>query len=411
MVELPDAIEFKTLSSLAAIDRADWDRLTVSAPPFLEYDFLRALEVAGCLDPETGWQPAIIGAYRAGDLVGAIPLYETTNSEGEFVFDWAWADAAHRAGLPYYPKGVAGVPFTPVTGPRLLVDPDIDEPRPLKKALIKRAIKVSDARRWSSLHFNFIDRQEVALFDELGLPVRLGLQYHWHNRDGQGSECDNFDAFLGRFRSKKRSNIRRERRRLADRGITTEVIQGQSITADDIEQAFLFYRDTVDNHPFGRRYLNRDFFFELFDRLRHRLHLVFIYRDDAPFGGTFNLLKDRRLYGRYWGCLEDIEFAHFETCIYRPVEWAIDQGLQAFEPGAGGDHKFSRGFLPRLTYSAHHIAHPGLNRAVTQFIDVERREILARQHQLFEQSPFKATHQSAPTAPPIAIDAAATSTP
>lgn len=402
---MPSSLRIHVHSSLVPIDRDAWNHLVAEAPPFLEYGFLRALEEGRCLDPSSGWQATIVTAHQGDALVGAIPLYETTNSEGEFVFDWAWADAAHRAGIPYYPKGVAAVPFTPVSGPRLLVSPDVTDIRATKQALLEAALDVASRRQWSSLHFNFIDRHEVPLFADMGLPIRLGLQYHWHNRDGQGDRCQDFDDFLGRFRSKKRSSIRRERRRLRQADVRTTVLRGDAITAHHMDLAYQFYRHTVVHHVFGRQYLSHDFFSEVWERLRDRLHLVLISQgDDDPFGGAFNLIKGDRLYGRYWGALDDVDFAHFETCIYRPVEWAIDQGLKAFEPGAGGDHKFDRGFLPRLTYSAHHIAHPALARAVEQFLEVERRDVLARQRELMDQSPFKSTHQSPPSPPPIDLD-------
>lgn len=365
---------------VSAINKDPWQSLVARESPFLEYSFLAGLEESGCVGPGTGWEPRIIIASIDDELVGAAPLYLKEHSAGEFVFDWAWADAAHRAGIPYYPKAVVAVPFTPVTGARLLVSPAwLSRREEIKTALIKACLALASEENLSSLHFNFIPEEDQALFQNLDLPIRMGMQYHWQN---EGFE--DFDDYLSGFRSKKRANLRRERRKLEESGVRTAVLRGDEISDRDLRFAFAFYRDTIQKFFYGQQYLNEAFFLSLQEGFRENLHFVFLYEkdDNVPFGGTFNLQKEDRLYGRYWGALKDVPYAHFEACIYRPVEWAIENGIQFFEPGAGGEHKYDRGFTPTPTFSAHYIRHPALRRGVKEFLAQERlhmgREIQAR---------------------------------
>ena len=377
-------LDIEIVDRISSIDAHRWDQLVGSESPFLEYGFLSSLERSGCLDEASGWQTHLLIARSDQRLVGAVPLYLKMHSAGEFVFDWSWAEAAMRSGLRYYPKGVVAVPFTPVTGARILVDPGHPARRKIARRLVEATLDTADDMGLSSIHFNFIKPTERALFTDLGLPIRQGIQYHWKNEG-----YHDFDDFLGRFRSKKRSNIRRERRKLNARGVTTRVITGEEADEDDLRRIFRYYRDTVQKHFYGRQYLTEAFFVEIGQRLGERLHLVFAELDGEPFAGTFNLLKDDRLYGRYWGCQQELKFAHFETCIYRPVQWCIEKGIAAFEPGAGGEHKFDRGFEPTLTYSAHYIRDPGLRRGVEDFIQRERRQLEGQLERMKEDSPFK----------------------
>lgn len=378
--------EITVVEEISPLPEEDWNRLVGAESPFLEHGFMAALEESRCLEPHTGWAPRIFLAREKGRLVGAAPFYLKEHSAGEFVFDWAWADASHRAGIPYYPKGIVAVPFTPVTGARILAEPGHDQADAIRRALLEAVLDFADQEELSSVHFNFILPSERPLFEDLGLPLRLGIQYHWRNQDFQ-----NFDDFLARFRSKQRANIRRERRELQQEGIQTRILQGDQIELEDMALIFHFYRDTIQKFFYGRQYLNQDFFLRLHRTLRERLHLVFISKEGAsqPFGAAFNLFKGERLYGRYWGASEDVRFAHFETCIYTPVEWAIEKGVQAFEPGAGGDHKYDRGFEPTLTYSAHYLRHPALRRGVTEHLRQERIHIKEQLRLLEEASPLK----------------------
>lgn len=382
----PTPIQTSIVDGVSSFHAAPWNALVHHESPFLEHGFLASLENTGCVGPETGWTPQILIATINDDLVGALPLYRKDNSAGEFVFDWAWADASHRAAIPYYPKAVVAVPFTPVTGARLLTLPDHPRRTEIRRQLIEAALNFADQEKLSSIHFNFLTPEDRDTLQDFDLPLRTGVQYHWKNDHFQ-----TFDDFLARFRSKQRANIRRERRKLTNAGVTSRIFQGDDITAELLSHAFAFYRDTIQKFFYGRQYLNEDFFQAVGEALHERLHLVFLFQDGQtdPFGGTFNLLKQNRLYGRYWGALKDIQFAHFEACIYRPVEWAIAHGIHFFEPGAGGDHKYDRGFEPTRTYSAHYLRHPALDRGVREFLTHERRHIDDHINALQKHSPLK----------------------
>ncbi len=382
-------ITIQTHSGVSPLSKSSWDALVADQSPFLEHGFLATLEETGCLDESSGWTPVIFTAHQDGELVGAVPFYLKVHSAGEFVFDWAWADAALRAGIPYYPKGVVAVPFTPVTGARILTRPGVANEAALKKALIEAVLDFVDQQDLSSVHFNFLPSEDLPLFEDLGLPTRIGIQYHFRNDDGSGTPFQDFDGYLSGFRSKTRANIRRERRILRDNQVTTEIRRGPDLQERDLAFLFQCYRDTVQKFFYGQQYLNEDFFLTIGEALPQRLHTVFIAHDGERFGGTFNLAKNRRLYGRYWGALRDLRFAHFEACIYRPVQWCIDEGFTTFEPGAGGEHKYDRGFLPTLTYSAHYLRHPALRRGVTRFLDDERQHILTTRQRLIDEGPLK----------------------
>lgn len=380
----------EVLNGITGIDPKIWNSLVGDGSPFLEHGFLSALEITSCVNAQSGWIPQIFIARIQGNapkkhqsIVGALPLYLKYNSSGEFVFDWSWAEAATRAGMAYYPKAVVGVPFTPVTGARLLIAPDAEDPREVRLMLAAAAIQFAEENELSSVHFNFIADDEIKVFSELGLPVRLGLQYHWKNDD-----YTSFDDFLGRFRSKRRANIRRERKKLSDQGVSTQIQTGEAISTADLQRAFSYYQDTVHKFYHGQQYLNREFFEVLATTLPERLHLLTAFQDGKPFAGAFNLFKGDRLYGRYWGAKKDIEFTHFEVCMYQAISWCIENNILAFEPGAGGEHKFERGFTPTRTYSAHFIRDPRLRLPIANFITHERTQIEAHIVYLMNESPI-----------------------
>lgn len=386
----------QTHTSIAEIGEASWNQLVGPAgSPFLEYGFLRALETTGCVDGRTGWHTALITAKRRDrTLIGALPFYIKTHSQGEFVYDWGWADGAMRSGIEYYPKGVIAAPMTPVTGERLLTAPgvesSVEERRAARTALVAGAIEVAKAANLSSLHFNFITEDEVAFFRELGMPIRTQLQYHWANgRAGRAAVYECFDDYLAQFRSKRRANIRRERRKLAEAGVTTRVIEGEELSPAQMRKTYRYYVDTVRKFYWGNQYLTEDFFQEILEHQRERLHLVVAERDGEQIGGTFNLFKDDRLYGRYWGCVDQVDYAHFEVCMYTPIEWCIEHGVAVFEPGHGGEHKHERGFEPVKTYSAHWIADPAFAHAIDDFCAREDALIDQRLEALHEDSPLK----------------------
>ena len=369
---------------VASIPAAEWNALVGDESPFLEWEWLASLEEAGCVGDAQGWQARPLLLRQDGKLVAACPLYVKSNSEGEFVFDWGWADAAARAGIAYYPKLLVGVPFTPVTGARFLCAPGVD--RAAAAAAMARALsEVCAQNELSSVHVNFCREDEIAPLEDAGYLLRIGFQYHWRN-EGFAS----FDDYLLRLRSKRRNQVRRERRGVAEQGVVSQALRGDAIPDSLFEPMYRCYRATVDAHYYGRRYLNRRFFALLAERFRHRLCFVVARRGEEVVGGTLNVVKGDALYGRYWGGLDAVRYLHFDVCYYAAIEHCIEAGLARFEPGAGGDYKFLRGFDARPTYSLHHLADPRLRAAVARFLESERAragELLA---ELERQSARKA---------------------
>ena len=391
-------IKTLSVSRVDDIEAEAWNRLVPDDAPFVQHAFLANLERSGCVGGSTGWTPDIQLLYTQPpdgeeELIGAVPLYLKDHSAGEFVFDWAWADAAQRAGIQYYPKAVVGVPFTPVTGPRLLVSDSIDDPGDIKKRLIERAIEVTESKNLSSLHINFLPPPDVKFCRDRNLIVRKDFQYHWQNEHRLGPESgqryEDFDDFLAEFRSKKRSNIKRERRRLREDGVTTTVKTGEEVTSRDLDRMFEYYRNTVRKFFYGNQYLNRDFFRRLGDNWSEYLHLVTAQKSGEIYAGALNAATSDTLYGRYWGQSRDIDFTHFEVCFYQSIEWCIDNDIGLFEGGSGGDHKFDRGFTPSYTYSAHYLRDPRLSQAVERSVHQETRAIENKVEELKSNSPFK----------------------
>jgi len=355
--------------SITGLPRDAWDDLVGAESPFLEWDWLASLEEAGCLVPERGWQPQHLVLERDGRLVGACPLYVKGNSEGEFVFDHAWAHAALRAGLDYYPKLLVAVPFTPATGARFLTAPG--EPRPaLIQAMGRALLELCREAGVSSLHINFCRDDEVEALAGLGFLERVGLQYHWENRD-----YGTFEDYLAGFRSKRRTKIRRERREMADRAIRIRPLAGEAIADELLPQMYRLYEGHILSLYWGRLYLNERFFRLLGERFKRNLCLVVAEREGRLIAGTFNVQKGEAFYGRYWGAFEEYPTLHFNVCYYAAIEHCIGRGLRRFEPGAGGSFKQLRGFDPRPTHSMHHFTHPELHRAVGDFLAQERRQM------------------------------------
>lgn len=378
-------LTIETVQRVGEISKEDWNRLVGDGSVFVEWGFLTALEESGCLDHESGWHPQIVVVKTdQGRLVAAAPMYLKMHSQGEFVFDWAWADAANRAGIRYYPKAVVASPFSPVTGVRLLVDPDDSDPKMLKKVLVQGCLEVAKQMGLSSVHFNFVAEDEVQIFRDAGLLMRGGIQYHWKNRG-----YETFDDYLAEFRSKPRANVRRERRLLAEGGVQTRVLQGGEIDRAMMKRIYRYYRSTVQKFYWGSQYLTADFFEVVLEKIPERLHLVVAEHQGEVFAGTFNLVKGDRLYGRYWGCEREIEFTHFEVCMYRAVQWCIENGIQVFEPGAGGEHKHDRGFEATVTLSAHWIEDPRLADAIGRHLEFEREQIARNVELLDAQGPFR----------------------
>ncbi|HKE11923.1 MAG TPA: GNAT family N-acetyltransferase [Myxococcota bacterium] len=375
--------EIELAESVGSVVREEWDRLVGDGSPFLEWDFLVSLEQAGCVGAASGWEPRPLLVREGGALVAACPLYVKGNSQGEFVFDFAWADAAQRAGVRYYPKLLVGVPFTPVTGARFLVQHGSDRSRCVR--LLANALReLCLSNGLSSVHVNFCLEDEMQSLISLGFFPRIGLQYHWQNA-GYAS----FEDFTARFRSKRRNQIARERRSLANEGVTLEVALGQEIGEEVFPDLFRIYRSTVDKNPWGRQYLNARFFELLRDRFRRRLCVVLARKEGELLAGTVNVQKGNALYGRYWGALTEIRNLHYNVCYYAAVDHCIRSGLERFEPGAGGDYKQMRGFDATPTFSAHFVAEPRLAAAIENYLKRERLEATSEIRWLREHSALK----------------------
>jgi hypothetical protein len=365
-------IEVRVLGEIRAVPREAWNALDgVSEAPFLSWEFLDTMERTGCVGEGSGWTPAHLAFYEGGELLGAAPAYLKDNSEGEFVFDYAWADALRRAGGRYYPKLLVAAPFTPATGRRLLARRPEDRPR-LAAALSEAARTLVKRMDLSSAHVLFPTEEDAVALEEHGFARRFGVQFQWHNRGYK-----TWDDYLASFDSKRRAMIRRERREMQKQGITIETLAGKDITPPVIDRMFTFYLSTVQKFFWGRQYLNRAFFEEIVTALPDGVEIVIAREGKKILAGAFNLRGPRALFGRYWGATEERPFLHFNVCYYHSLEQAIVRGLDRFEPGAGGSHKRSRGFDPTITHSVHHLAHPGLDRAVRDFLAREREAIAA----------------------------------
>ncbi len=359
----------RTLSRIDEIDAAAWDGLRGAGNPFLSHAFLDALEESGCCAAETGWLPHhIVVEDAASDLIAAMPLYLKNHSHGEYVFDHGWADAFERAGGHYYPKLQCSVPFTPVTGSRLLTAPEHDASG-ARLLLISAVVQVAERLGVSSVHVTFPTEAEWRDLGEAGFLQRTGEQFHWRNR-GYAS----FDEFLATLNARKRKMIRRERARACAADIDIEVLSGDTLRPAHWDAFYRFYTDT-GRRKWGAPYLNRAFFDLLHQRLADRVALVMCRRDGRYIAGALNLIGENTLFGRNWGCTEHHEFLHFEACYYRAIDFAIDRGLEWVEAGAQGPHKIQRGYMPRHTYSAHWITDPRFRDAVAHYLERERRHV------------------------------------
>lgn len=370
------------ISSLAEIKAEQWDALNTTRYPFLSYRFLRTLETERCVSPQSGWHPQHIVAYRNGCLVGALPMYLKTHSWGEFVFDFAWAEAYQRSGLTYYPKLVIAVPFSPVTGPRLLTDPGTTNRHEIASKMINTAIEQAKERKISSIHGLFLNPEDARIFLSAGFMERTSYQFHWNNQ-----AYSSFEDYLSRFKSKQRKNIKRERRRIQEMGIELKMIEGDEITDDHWLQFYRLYSSTCRRKN-GMPYLNFDFFKELNAQMNKAIVLAVARFEDDIIAMSFFIKTDNTLYGRYWGCVEQYDSLHFETCYYTPIEYCIRHKFTRFDAGAQGEHKISRGFIPVTTRSAHWIHHTALQPAIQDFLHEEKRHITACLETLKHNVPF-----------------------
>lgn len=382
---MPDgsgALLARTSGSIDDIDAARWDALAnpPGAPfnPFVSHAFLSALEQSKSVAPEAGWAPLHILLESEGDLIGAAPLYAKGHSQGEYIFDHHWADAYARAGGRYYPKLLCAAPFTPVPGPRLLAATG-----EARAGLAAAIVSVAQRMGSSSAHINFVEEADARVLAALGFLSRMGEQYHWFNRG-----YDAFDDFLAALSSRKRKAVRRERREAGASGLTFRRLIGAEITERHWDAFWLFYQDT-GARKWGQPYLTRTFFRIIADTMGDSLVFFVAESDDRPIAGALNFIGGDALFGRYWGCLEDHPFLHFELCYYQAIEFAIERGLARVEAGAQGQHKIARGYEPVATHSAHWIADEGFRDAIARYLDAEREQTGMEIEALKDYMPFR----------------------
>ena len=376
MADRETEIIAKIASGVSGLNANAWDRLGTH-DPFVSHGFLSLLEESGSVGRGTGWTPSpILIEDEADHLVAAAPAYLKSHSQGEYVFDHGWAEAWDRAGGQYYPKLQLAVPFTPVPGPRLL------GVRP--QQLLAAAEAVTVQNDISSAHITFIDEAGAAEAERRGWMMRHGVQYHWFNKGYR-----TFDDFLGELRHSKRKSIRKERRD-ARHGLDIHVLRGSEIAADDWDAMWAFYQDT-GSRKWGRPYLTREFFDLVGERMGDSVLLFLAYRDSLPIAGALNFVGGDTLYGRYWGCTEEVPFLHFELCYYQAIEWAIEHGLSSVQAGAQGEHKVARGYEPVLTKSAHFIPNKSFRDAVEQFLQAEREGVAAEIEWLRRDLPYRSS--------------------
>lgn len=383
------SVEVSILSGISEISENDWNACACPEAqdggrpldPFTTHRFLTALEASGSVGAGSGWTPLPMVARAAGQVIAVAPLYLKSHSQGEYVFDHAWAEAFEQAGGRYYPKLQGAVPFTPVTGRRLLTRPGHEAAG--QGALLQAMAEVAEGAGLSSVHLTFCTEDEVAAATGAGWLHRTGMQFHWTNRG-----YDSFDDFLADLASRKRKALRKERERAQGFGGTIRSLTGDAILPEHWAAMWAFYQDT-GGRKWGRPYLTRAFF-DALHAMRDEVLLVLAERDGIPVAGALNLIGREALFGRYWGCLEDHAFLHFELCYHQAVDWAIAHGLDRVEAGAQGEHKLARGYMPVLTHSAHLLTHPGLRRAVDDYLQAERPAIAGEIEALADLGPFRA---------------------
>jgi len=375
----------RIIASMAEVGQAQWTSLLSlqgDANPFLSYAFLDALHASGSAARKSGWQPQFLTLWQEDTLAAAMPLYVKSHSYGEYVFDWAWADAYRRNGLEYYPKLLSAIPFTPVTGGRLLARDETT-----RSALVKALLALQQQADVSSTHVLYPPPQQAEALERAGFLLRNGVQFHWLN-DGYRD----FEQFLSTLEQKKRKNIRAERRKVRDAGITFRRLDGAQIGEADWRFFKRCYDHTYAAH-YSSPYLNLGFFLRIGASMPDNLLLVIAERDGKPIASSLVVHDGQTLYGRYWGALEQHACLHFETAYYQPLEFCIERGLAAFEGGAQGEHKMARGFLPQKTWSAHWLAHPAFSDAVERFLEQESGGIAAYMDELDERNPFRKARQ------------------
>ncbi|MBL8515452.1 MAG: N-acetyltransferase [Betaproteobacteria bacterium] len=374
---IPAPAEPRILDSLADIPAADWDALT-DGNPTLSHAWLHSLQETGCANAESGWIPQTLTLWRENMLVAAMPLYVKLHSYGEYVFDWAWADAYERSGLPYFPKLLSAVPFTPCTGSRLMATNDAD-----RLQLLELAVNAARSSEVSSLHILFPPDAEIDLMEQEGLMRRTTIQFHWRN-----AGFKSFDDYLAAMSHDKRKRIKQERRKVAEAGVTFQHLVGANIREEDWDFFHACYVKTYREHR-STPYLNREFFTAIAERMSDNLLMVVGRCRGQRICAALNLFNAHTLYGRYWGATDFVSGLHFDTCYYQAIQFCIERGIQLFEGGAQGAHKLARGFLPVKTWSAHWLKQPQFAKAVEDYLRRETSGIEERLDELSESSPFR----------------------
>jgi len=373
----------RIITDFSEVDERDWGKLDHGDNPFLAHAFLDALETSGSVSAASGWQPHHLGLYQGDHLLAFAPTYLKSHSHGEFVFDWAWAAAYQRHGLPYYPKLLTAIPYSPVTGPRLLVQTGHPDAPALRQSLVELAIEECRNRNLSSWHCNFCNVVDSKALDKEPLLARKDWQYHWINQD-----YHSFDEFLGQLRSRKRKNIRRERRQVNDSGIRFEWRSGAELSPQEHDFVYACYQNTFMAYR-NHAALQAGFFQKIAKEMPDQVHVLLALRDDQAIAMSFFLSGGGRLYGRYWGCVEEIPGLHFETAYYQGIEFCIDNGLKVFESGAQGEHKISRGFVPSETRSFHLVRNEAFHKAIAEFLARENLGLDDYREQLAAHDPYR----------------------
>ena len=376
-------MKIKFLDSIERIDKEEWDRAINNQYPFLKYEFLKALEITKCVSPEEGWTPLHLVVSEMDTILAVMPLYIKTDSQGEFVFDWSWADAYYRNGLDYYPKLVCSIPFTPASGPRVVIT-DSTRTEEIIKVVSSALKQLSEENNFSSVHILLAEKEEINLYSNQDFSLRTSYSFHWFNK-----EYKSFRNFLEDMTSRQRKNIKKEREKIRSQGIIMSKIKGSAITDEMLEIFYKFYQVTYLKRGM-RGYLNLDFFKKIVNEMPESILMVLAQNSSREYvAGALNFYDEEKLYGRYWGCLEEYDSLHFETCYYQGIEFCIEEKLDSFDPGVQGEHKIKRGFCPIETFSAHWIKDIRFKEAIDDFLSRERAHILEYNQDRKSRLPFR----------------------
>ncbi len=378
---LVDNKNIKLIESITELNKDEWNNLIGTNNPFLEYEFLKGLEFSKSVGKSSGWVPKFLTYFENNKLIGAIPMYLKFNSYGEYIFDWNWASAYNQTGLQYYPKLTIAIPFTPATGKRILINNDFNF-NEIADKLIEHLIKIAKALSVSSIHWLFTEKNDFEYLTSKGFIPRYTHQFHWKNHN-----YNNFDDFLQKFNSKKRNQIKRERKQ-ANQDINIEIFEGQNITSEHWDVMYELYLSTSDR-KWGSPYLKKEFFEYIHENFKEHAVMVLAKKNNEYIAGALNFRKNNHLYGRYWGCFEESQCLHFEVCYYQAIDYCIKNKIELFEAGAQGEHKLARGFLAEYTYSNHLIIDKRFSVLIEDYVIREKKQLDDLMLYYKENSPFK----------------------